>query len=76
VQKRINKWFPFISYSRKLMMALIAIVMDLPVGIKIIFLFYLNLASLIFGGKHRPFNTRFKNRVNLFNDSCICFMSL
>jgi hypothetical protein len=50
VRKSVNKWYPLVSYTRKLTMVFIAFVLNAPVGVKIIFLFYLNLASLIFTG--------------------------
>jgi hypothetical protein len=39
-------------------------------------LMYLNLLVLLYVGGVKPFETRFKNRIEMFNELCICLLTI
>lgn len=57
-------------------MVYIAMLSPLPLSLQLIMLFYLNLYALIFVGNNRPYMTGFKNKVMIFNEGCVCLMTL
>lgn len=45
-------------------------------GIQLVALNLLNLTSLIYLGQQQPFDNRFKNRIEMFNEFTVCICSM
>ena len=39
-------------------------------------LMYINILTLLYVGGVKPFETRFKNRIEMFNELCICILTI
>ena len=43
---------------------------------QILGIFYINIFMLIYTGTNRPLSTKLRNRIELFNEFCICYISI
>ena len=74
-----TKWqaaFYFVYCLRRIVFILVVFTMGHISGIQLLFINLMNLAILVYTGYNYPLKTKFANRLEMFNELFVCFITL